>query len=282
MNNDAPMASEINMQVPPFLDKVILKALAKKPDQRFQSAEEFKAALTKDSLAGEILLAELSRKNNTELREVCVAAGITGISKKNKKQLIEALQDVGFDGSADPTTNLPSAEIASATQRLEAIGRKAAQRKDDKTVFEPSESQGGGRKKVKKQPRGKWRKLKLARNILLVTILAIFGFTGWTIYSKDLTYQEVKQIVIKVKEDPASSFEQFITIVKEKSIVISVSVADQVITFAKEKWEDIRKSSSDKKTAVVKEKSEDIPQSVVEQKATALEKSQSSKNKPKK
>jgi serine/threonine-protein kinase len=70
MVTDPPLVSHINSKVPPFLDEVVRKALAKEPDKRFQTAEEFKAALRKDSLAGEILSAELSGKTNAELKEM--------------------------------------------------------------------------------------------------------------------------------------------------------------------------------------------------------------------
>lgn len=43
---------------------------------------------------------DLSAKNNAELREMCAAAGITGVSKNTKAQLIAALQDVAL-GSDD-------------------------------------------------------------------------------------------------------------------------------------------------------------------------------------
>ena len=180
----------------------------------------------------------MSGKNNTELREMCAAAGITGISKKNKKQLIKMLQDVGSAGSTGLKTNLPSAEIASATQRLDAAVKQAAQKKHDKTVVEQV--------KVKKQPFRK--RLKRALNILLVTILVISGLTAWTIYQQDLTFQELKQIAQKIEENPASAFDRFITIAKEKSKVIAVSAYDQLIAFAKEKYKDISASSSEPKS----------------------------------
>jgi serine/threonine protein kinase len=45
VNNDAPRPSQLRPEVPPALDDVILRALAKHPLSRFQSAEEFLAAL---------------------------------------------------------------------------------------------------------------------------------------------------------------------------------------------------------------------------------------------
>lgn len=44
---------------------------------------------------------DLAAKNNGELREMCAAAGINGVSKKTKEQLIGLLQGVEVAGSAD-------------------------------------------------------------------------------------------------------------------------------------------------------------------------------------
>src|SRR5436305_4433594 len=40
-----PLPSRLNPAVPPTLEKIVLHALAKKPDFRFQSMEAFRAAL---------------------------------------------------------------------------------------------------------------------------------------------------------------------------------------------------------------------------------------------
>ena len=50
---------------------------------------------------GEVETADLSAKTNADLREMCAAAGITGVSKKTKDQLIAVLQDVAATGSGD-------------------------------------------------------------------------------------------------------------------------------------------------------------------------------------
>ncbi|MFN2367093.1 MAG: serine/threonine-protein kinase [Desulfurivibrionaceae bacterium] len=229
MATEAPLVSKFNSQAPPFLDEVVRKALAKDPAQRFQTAEEFKAAFTGESLAGEIVLAELSGKTNTELREMCGAAGITGISKKNKKQLLEALQDTGNNGSIGSGTNLPSAEIASASQRLDAIDLANKQKEYDKTVVEQV---------LPEQRLGKL--LKRTVTLLLLTILATIGFTAWTIYSEELTYLDLRQLTKEKAQDAsASAYAQLM----KKSKVISASAYDQLKTIVKEKYKEISSSN---------------------------------------
>ena len=245
MTTEPPLVSKFNSQAPPLLDQVVRKALAKKPAQRFQTADEFKAALTAGTLTGELLAAELSGKNVTELREMCATAGITGTSKKNKKQLLEVLQDVGRDGSRGLKTNLPSAEIASASQRLDAAAKRAKQKKYDKTVVE--QVAAGSSKKTKKLPLRK--KLKRGLTILLVIILAIFGFAGWTIYVQNLSFQEVIQIAREIKNDPEAAAVQYLKIAKEQAIAVAVSAYDQFIAFAKEKYKEVSAASSGPKSA---------------------------------
>ena len=108
MTTEAPLVSEINCQVPSALDRVVAKALARKTEKRYQTAAEFKAALSDKSLLGASVTADLSGKSNPELREMCAAAGITGVSKYTKPQLIAALREAGYDGSDFPGKNRPS------------------------------------------------------------------------------------------------------------------------------------------------------------------------------
>jgi hypothetical protein len=92
---------------------------------------------------------------------------------------------------------------------------------------------------------------------MLVAILAIFALTGWTIYSEGLTYQDIKQIVKKIEDDPTTSFGEFLTIAKQQSKDLSTSLYEQLIVFVKEKYETISGSSSDQKKVTANAKPED-------------------------
>jgi len=304
MTTEAPLVSEINCQVPSALDKVVAKALVRKTEKRYQTAAEFKAALTNKSLVGETISAELSGKTRTELREMCAAAGITGVSKHTKQQLIAALQDAGYDGSALPGTNPPATGTAAATQPVEAtkvtqvdLGGKY------KTVFEPPESPKGGRKKAGPKPFAKLRKrIRLARNLLIVTILALSGITAWEMYRGDHPYREIKEIVIEAKDKPAASFGRYLLIVKDGTVDISVTLFEQLKTrlHKKSAAEDPAPPVPGQETTGAEEKSavtpaphpgqditpgEENPESISpatpEQESTVSEISQSSKHKVK-
>ena len=268
MTTEAPIPSEINVQVPSSLDKVLRKALAKNKEKRYQTAEEFKAALTKKSLIDDTLSADLSGKTNDELKTMCATAGITGFSKKNKKQLIEALQEAGNDTSAILKANLTSGGMATSKHANDpTVADHADQQGEyDKTVFEPPEAES---KKVKKKPFRK--KVKQVRNILLVTFLAILGLAGWTVYSEDLSYQEIKQIVKTIEEDPASAFDEYMTIAKQRSKEVAVFAADQLITIIKNKRQDISGSVPEQGTTVPKKKVTEIRAAVPEQDAMVAE-----------
>ncbi|MBU0479708.1 MAG: protein kinase [Proteobacteria bacterium] len=279
MTTEAPLASDINLQVPSFLDGILQKALAKKPGQRFQSAEEFKAALIQGSTTGETSLEGLYGKTNTELREMCAAAGITGISKKNKKQLIAALQDAGNGGPAVPGTNQPTEEIGvSGQQGDRATGDHPAPPKEyDKTLFEPQEDAVEEAK-----PKRTGKKLKMVLTLLFAAILAISGFTGWKIYRKDLTTRDLEQIAQKLSDNPASVFAQLLTLARQKAKDISGSVFDLHPPVAIEKPKALPTASPGRSTAVARENPKSVPAPIPEPEPPIVELSQSSKHKSRK
>lgn len=170
INTNAPLVSDLNVQVPSFLDAVMLKALAKKPDQRFQSAEEFKAALTNVSLPDKV-------------------TSPVDISDDATVML----------SSSDPTVNLSVDEILSAPQQVDATGNHVElQEKFDKIVG-LLESQGVATQKADNKLYEMGRKWVMA--ILVLTILTTFSYTVWIVYTEDLNYEELEQIVLDKVED---------------------------------------------------------------------------------
>ncbi len=231
MTTEAPLVSDLNCQVPSALDQVVAKALARKVNQRFQTAEEFKAALTKLSLGGETASAGLSAKSNPELRKMCSDAGITGVSKYTKQQLITTLRDAGYDDSGLPGTNPPPVKTA-ATKPIEAtvvtqVNIKKG--KDDKNVSKRPAAPARGNKKAGPKPFAKLRRrIRLTRNILIVIFLALLGITGWELYRGDHTFHEIKGIVLEARDKPAASLGKNLVIVKDGTVDISVTVFDQI------------------------------------------------------
>ncbi|HEY6094351.1 MAG TPA: serine/threonine-protein kinase [Gallionellaceae bacterium] len=73
-----PQSSSINSRVPPALDHVIIKAIAKDPAQRFQSAAEFKQAL-KAAMPSGVPTPALSKEDTVKLNKTGIAAPLTPV-----------------------------------------------------------------------------------------------------------------------------------------------------------------------------------------------------------
>lgn len=73
----------------------LIKAAAKVPSPVREEAEEASGEMPPvGEPAGEGEVADLAAKTNAELREMCTDAGMTGVSKKTKAQLLDALQEM--------------------------------------------------------------------------------------------------------------------------------------------------------------------------------------------
>lgn len=71
-------------------EKLIVAAAKVPPPARDEAAEDHDETAAGD-VSGEVEAVDLSDKTNVELRQMCTAAGITGVSKKNKEQLLAVL-----------------------------------------------------------------------------------------------------------------------------------------------------------------------------------------------
>jgi serine/threonine protein kinase len=183
MNTDPPLVSDLNFQVPSQLDAVILKALAKKPDQRYQSAMEFKAALAKALKA-----------SSEDAKGKSVEATVM-LSGKGSNQAAEAKVSAG---SSEPTENIPAEEMGRAANSSVANDEVNLEQKFERIV-DLLESKGVAID-------AKDRKLyRLARAMLLSFLVAVilsgFGYAVWMIYTEDLTYPQLEQIAIEKAED---------------------------------------------------------------------------------
>lgn len=171
LNTDPPRVSDLNFQIPSFLDALVLKALAKKPEQRFQTAAEFKTALTK------------ATSSTKALTQVDQSGDAT----------------VVIPGNGEPTVNLPAGEAPSAAQQTDATGSHIElQQKFDKIV-DLLESQGVAKREVDQKLYNKARKWFVT--FFVTIILAMSAYTVWLVYSEDLTYEELEQIAKDKTED---------------------------------------------------------------------------------
>jgi len=199
INTDPPLVSDLNFQVPSFLDAVVLKALAKKPDQRYQSAEEFKAALGKASSD----TIDIANDNNAEAT-VMINGGNIRLGTDTTVML----------GSTEPTENISSEEIAWVSQQIDTTRNPVDLQQKFDRIVDLLESKGGADEKERKLYRiGRMSVL----TILVVIILSSFGYAVWLIYSEDLTYPEFEQIVKEKVEDISQS------IYSEGSKVLEIS-----------------------------------------------------------
>ncbi|MDF1577559.1 MAG: serine/threonine-protein kinase [Desulfobulbales bacterium] len=186
INTDPPLVSDLNFQAPSYIDAVILKAMAKKPDQRYQSAEEFKAALSQVFQHAE----RTANDNNTEA--TVMIGGKAGPGSAAAAVSI---------GSMEPTENIPSEEMPHPTPALqsETTGNPVDLQDKFNRIVDLLESKGAA---ADKQDHKLYRTARmLVLTILVVGILSGFGYTVWMIYSEDLTYPELKQIAIEKGED---------------------------------------------------------------------------------
>lgn len=74
VNTEPTPPGKVNPEIPPELDRVIMKALSKEPSQRFQSAGEFREALDGAKLTGESINTTSAKATTLSTSEPAVAA----------------------------------------------------------------------------------------------------------------------------------------------------------------------------------------------------------------
>ena len=97
---DAPVADLIELdRIDESMAETLIKAAAKVPSPDIEEVEEDSGSDHEEGSGDEAAASDdLAGKTNAELREMCAAAGITGVSKKTKAQLIEVLQEAAGQG----------------------------------------------------------------------------------------------------------------------------------------------------------------------------------------
>ncbi len=170
MNTDPPLASDLNFQVPSVFDALIFKALAKKPHERFQSAEEFASELDR------------TYKN----RETVITATDPGDN-----------DTINIDPVDEATIDLPASEIPRPSPVIEAEG-KDLQHKFDKIV-KLLESRGIADQEAEQNL------YQTARRWVLIfvtsALIAFCGYLVWKIYTDNLTYVDLRRITEEKTED---------------------------------------------------------------------------------
>jgi len=172
MNTIPPNVSELNFQVPAIFDQVVNKALAKKAQERFQTAEEFAAALKK---AHQLSLTASDTSNETIITD-------------------SADQE-------EPTINLAAARAAVPQPQRARVDPTAELNEKMEKIVDILQSRGLAQ--VPEDPayrRG--RGVVLA--ILVLLSLALCSYSVWVIYSDDLNYEDLQLLVKEKREDLAA------------------------------------------------------------------------------
>jgi len=159
INTDPPMVSELNFQIPASFDILVAKALAKKPKQRFQTAEEFATTL-KHAASGDI--------------------GST-------LSLLEDSDTVIINSPDEATVNLKESDLPSMAA---AATNSELQKKFDRIVG-LLESQGISSESDQRIYR---RGRTWIVTILALIILTFGSITVWKIYTENLTYIDLEII----------------------------------------------------------------------------------------
>ena len=171
LNTIPPNVSDLNFQIPACFDQVVNKALAKKAAERFQSAEEFSAALKK-------------------AHQVGLAGGGEGDGEEIVSEY--AAQD-------EATVNLP--KPAAPASRKPPVDPNAELHEKMKKIVDILQSRGLGPPQDD-QLYHRGRSWVLA--VLGLIVLVLSSYTVWIIYSDDLNFEDLQLLVAEKKGELSS------------------------------------------------------------------------------
>ena len=124
---NVPPPSRLNPQLPPGVDQIVLKALAKDPDQRYATAQEFRLALEDWLIQGRM------SASSAHLAEFLKTIYAERLDKENR--LGPLMGDLGFTGPVPGGTPSGTAPTAQRSQKtLELHGAPPATTKPDASV----------------------------------------------------------------------------------------------------------------------------------------------------
>lgn len=171
LNTTPPNVSELNFQVPAGLDLVVNKALAKKAVERFQTAEEFTAALKR--------------------------AYQDGTDGDTEDSGGEPTQEYATEDEA--TINLSKPVAATATARRKPpVDPNAELHEKMEKIVDILQSRGLG--PPQEDPLYHWGR-NLVLTFLVLLGLSFCSYVLWIIYTDDLNYQDLRVLVTEKRDD---------------------------------------------------------------------------------
>lgn len=174
MNTVPSNVSDLNFQIPASFDQVINKALAKKALERFQTAEEFAAALKRAYQFG----------------------------ANNAAENAEDLTVLDYAAQDEATINLPNPSVAAAAPRRKAaVDPNAELHEKMEKIVDILQSRGLG--PPQEDPlyhRGR----SLVLTGLVLVFVSLCSYVVWIIYADNLTYEDLQLLVSEQKAEIVS------------------------------------------------------------------------------
>lgn len=172
LNTVPSNVSDLNFQIPAGFDQVVNKALAKKASERFQTAEEFAAALQRAFQTGSDVITE---------------------NDNDKTVLDYAAQD-------EATINLPkpSSPVAAATRKKPPADPNAELHEKMEKIVDILQSRGLG---PPQEDHLYHRGRSLVLTALALVFVAFCSYMVWIIYADNLAYEDLQLLVSEKKAE---------------------------------------------------------------------------------